>query len=79
MECEPGFLKEAFQSLASEVSHSPEKKDCCLIIDAMSIRKQTVWDPKRDQYAGFINYGEVNPEDPDTLATEALVFHLVGT
>ena len=79
VECEPGFLKEAFQSLGSEVSHSPEKKDCCLIIDAMSIRKQTVWDPKKDQCAGFVNYGEVTPEDPDTLASEALVFLLVGT
>lgn len=45
----------------------------------MSIRKQTEWDPKNDQYAGFINYGEVTPEKPDTLASEALVFLLVGT
>ena len=79
MECEPGFLKEAFQSLASEMSNSAAKKDCCLIIDAMTIRKQTVWDPKKDQYAGFINYGGVTPEDPETLASEALVFLLVGT
>ena len=55
------------------------KKDCCLIIDAMSIRKQTEWDTKNDQYAGFINYGEVTPEKPDTLASEPLVFLLVGT
>jgi hypothetical protein len=47
-------------------------------VDAMSIRKETVWDKKNDRYDGFINYGTVNPEDPETLASEALVFLLVG-
>ena len=50
-----------------------------MIIDAMSIRKLTEWDPKNEQYSGFINYGELNPENPDTIASEALVFLLVGT
>lgn len=45
----------------------------------MSIRKQTLWDPKKEQYSGFVNYGPVPPEDPNTLASEALVFILVGT
>ena len=45
----------------------------------MSIRKQTVWDTNKDRYAGFINYVAVTPDDPDTLASEALVFLLVGT
>ena len=45
----------------------------------MAIRKQTVVDPKgTEQYVGFVNYGPMTPEDPDTLATEALVFLLVG-
>ena len=78
VECEPGFLTEAFQSLGEDVKQSPIKKDCCLVIDAMSIRKQTIWDPKQDQYSGFVNYGAIPVEDPDTLATEALVFLLVG-
>ena len=39
VDCEPGFLQEAFQSLQSEAEKTPSKKDCCLIIDAMSIRK----------------------------------------
>ena len=47
-------------------------------MDAMSIRKETVWDKKNDRYDGFINYGTVNPDDPETLASEALVFLLVG-
>ncbi len=78
IDCEPGFLKEAFKALSDEVKQCPDKKDCCLIMDAMSIRKETVWDNKNDRYDGFINYGTVNPEDPETLASEALVFLLVG-
>lgn len=51
-----------------------------MVTDAMSIRKQTMWDQKNDRYAGFVDYGQggVIPEDPDTLASEALVFLLVG-
>jgi hypothetical protein len=74
------FLAEAFKSLETEVKNSPTKKDCCLMIDVMAIRKQTIVDPKeKERYVGFINYGPVTPEDSDTLATEALVFLLVGT
>ena len=76
---EPGFLNEAFNSLEAEVKNSQTKKDCSLVIDAMAIGKQTVVDPKGKEYVGFVNYGPVTPEDPDTLATEALVFLLVGT
>ena len=73
-------MQEAFQSLQSEADKTPSKKDHCgLIIDAMSIRKQTLWDPKKEQYSGFVNYGPVPPEDPETLASEALVFILDGT
>jgi hypothetical protein len=66
--------------LASEVSRDAIKKDCCLIIDAMAIRKQTIWDPKKDCYAGFVDYGQGGPilDDPETLASEAHVFLLVG-
>ena len=44
LECEPGFIEASFQSLEREATASPAKKDCCLIIDAMSIRKQTLYD-----------------------------------
>ena len=81
LECEPGFFKEAFTALASEASSAPIKKDCFLIIDAMSIRKQTIWEPKNDHYAGFVDYGNgmAISEDQDTLPSEALVFLLVGS
>lgn len=78
---EPSFSKEAFTALESEVSKEAIKRDCCLIIDAMSIRKQTVWEPKNDRYVGFVDYGKDGPvlDDPDNLASEAHVFLLVGT
>ena len=41
--CEPGFSREAFTALEKEVSREAIKRDCCLIIDAMAIRKQTIW------------------------------------
>ena len=78
VECNPGFFKESFESLKKEALVSPEKKDCCLIIDGMAIRKQTLWDSKNDKYVGFVDYGNILPEKPDQHATEALVFVLVG-
>ena len=78
--CEPGFSREAFTALEREVSREDIKRDCCLIIDAMAIRKQTIWEPKNDRYVGFVDYGKGGPvlDDPDTLASEAHVFLLAG-
>ncbi|CAB4008429.1 zinc finger MYM-type 1-like [Paramuricea clavata] len=45
----------------------------------MSIRKQTIWNPEKDSY-GFVDFGnEIPNEHLEKLATEALVFLLVGT
>jgi hypothetical protein len=46
----------------------------------MAIRKKTIWDPEKDCYAGFVDYGQGGPilDDPETLASEAHVFLLVG-
>jgi hypothetical protein len=62
LECDPGFVKEAFESLGKEASTSSEKKDCFLVIDAMSTRKQSLWDPKQDKYVGFVDYGSIVSE-----------------
>ncbi|CAB4023612.1 THAP domain-containing 9 [Paramuricea clavata] len=78
VECNPGFFKESFESLKKEALLSPEKKDCCLIIDGMAIRKQTLWDSKNDKYVGFVDYGHIPTSKPDQYASEALVFVLVG-
>ena len=44
VECQPGFIRESFESLQQDIAKSPEKKDCFLIIDAMSTRKQILYD-----------------------------------
>ena len=68
--CEPGFVVEAFTSLSKEITNTPSNKDCCLVIDAMAIRKQTIWNPQKDQYSGFIDLGGIIPnEQPKKLAS----------
>jgi hypothetical protein len=47
--CDPGFIEEAFISLSKQIDASPINKDCCLVIGGMSIRKQTLWNPKKDR------------------------------
>ena len=37
-----------------------------------------LYDSTQDKYVGFVNYGPIQTEKPDTLATEAVVFLLVG-
>ena len=78
--CEPGFIDEAFTSLSDKITSSPNDKDCCLVIDAMSIRKQSLWNPEKDQYSGFIDFGDAIPNrGSEKLSTEAIVFLLVGS
>ena len=42
----------------------------------MSIRKQTIWNPEQDQYAGFAKYGEEFPENSDTFSFRSTGFSL---
>ena len=76
--CQPGFLSEVFKSLAVEAQKSAGMKECALILDGMAIRKQTMYHPKVDRYVGFVDYGGAIPEPCDQLASEAVVFLLVG-
>ena len=74
--CEPGFIGESFRSLEEQAKIDKEKKDCCLVLDAMAIRKQVQWEPANNKYSGFVDYGPL--EAPEIIASEALVFLLVG-
>ena len=76
--CEPGFLHEVFQDLKFKSIQDPNTSDCCLIIDAMAIRKQTIYDSKQSRYIGFVDYGNLLPEQSETVASEGLVFLLSG-
>lgn len=75
MNAEPGFLKEVFE----HIKQIPDgDKDCNLVFDAMSIRKQIIYDVKRDKFLGYCDFGGIQVESHETPATETLVFMLVG-
>ena len=76
MNCEPGFIGESFTILEEQAKMNTEKKDCCLVLDAMAIRKQVQWEPANNQYSGFADYGPL--QAPKIVVSEALVFLLVG-
>ena len=44
----------------------------------MLIRKQTLYDAHQDKYAGFVSNVDIPTNNPETIATEAVVFQLVG-
>ena len=79
VDCSPGFLIEVMDSLKTARSEKPWMMDCVLILDAMAIRKDTVWDAENKRYAGGVDYGTAQPDSSDTLATEALVFMIAGS
>ena len=73
---EPGFQKEVFCALSKL---NVEDRDCALIFDSMAIRKQVLWNSSKQKYVGYCDYGcDFSLEASDTVATEALVFMLVG-
>ena len=49
------------------------QKDFVLIIDEMSIKKETKWDPKNQQYVRTVDYGNIKAEYPDNIATNVLL------
>lgn len=70
VECNPGFLTNVIQ-----VASESKEREFCLVVDSMSIHKQTMFD--NDKFVGFCDYGKLVAEDTDTVASEALVFLLV--
>ena len=55
-----------------------EDKDCILLVDEMSIKKEVVWDKKNKKFAGNTDYGYIQGEEKDSIATNALVVMAVG-
>ncbi|XP_047142967.1 THAP domain-containing protein 1 A [Hydra vulgaris] len=54
-------------------------KDCALIFDSMHIRAALRYDNVTGSYEGFSSFGNnILAYDPDKLATEALIFMVVG-
>ena len=78
VECEPGFLKDVLENLASQVANNPNMSDCALIMDAMAIRKQDIYDKTNSKFSDFVDYGWFIPEHNEDQASEALGFTLVS-
>ena len=45
--CEPGFLTDVIQHLQTTLDE--DDKDCILLVDEMSIKKEVVWDKKKQE------------------------------
>jgi len=52
--------------------------DFTLIIDEMSIKKETKWDPKHQKCVGTVDHGNIKAEDLDNIATNVLVI-MIGS
>lgn len=72
---EPGFSEEFLRALTEYSAKSESPAICSLIVDGMAIRKHLEWDGKR--FHGTVNLGSAPDDDSASLASEALVFHLV--
>ena len=44
MECQPGFFKDVFENLVLQLANNLNMPDCALMMDAMAIRKQVIYD-----------------------------------
>ena len=55
-----------------------DNKDCILLVDEMSIKKELLWDAKIKKFAGNTDYGPILAEEQDTIAHNALVVMAVG-
>ena len=76
VDCNAGYLVDVLIGQTAE--KNKWMSDVDLVLDAMALHKGTIWDPKSKQYVGTVDYGTAMPEVPDDLATEALVFMIVG-
>ncbi|CAK8674242.1 unnamed protein product [Clavelina lepadiformis] len=77
--CEPGFFIDVFSHLQKKANTDKTYSDCALMCDAMHIRSHTPFNKFTGKYEGFVNYGEgILPFDTEAVASEALVFMLVG-
>ena len=78
LDCQPGFLMDVIDHLKQMAESDPFMKHCSLMLDAMALKKEVVYDKKNGTYAGFVDCGNFLPTSEDSLATEALVFMAVG-
>ena len=77
-DCEPGYLTDVIQLVGQAAGQNGLMSDVVFVVDAMALHKGTIWDAKSKQYIERVDYGLAIPEGSGELATEALVFLIVG-
>lgn len=70
---EPGFFQDVFKAMKM---FAEEDKHCILLVDAMAIRKQKIFDKSKNKFIGFCDYGPHILCNDKEQAKEALVFML---
>ena len=80
VQCHAGFFPDVYEELGKRAATDPKYKDCTLMFDSMHIKSRSFYNKAKGCYEGFVDFGEdldiqINSE---SMATEALVFLLVG-
>ena len=77
VDAQPGINKGMLQALQTKARQQPALYgNVALMVDAMSIRRQIVYDAVTQQMTGFVDLGDGCNDEGE--ATEVLVFMLVG-
>lgn len=74
--CSPGFLVEVMETLKRDMHE--DRREVVVMFDSMHLKKAYSYDTGTQTYIGSVNYGHLHTGCEDTLATEALVFMVVG-
>ena len=69
-------MQKPFELIEKQVQEG--QPDCGVLVDEMSIRKDTKWDPKHMKFVGNVDYGYIKGEKVNTIATNALVIMVSG-
>ena len=73
VDCHPGMLDAVFLHLQKRCEKDPSMADCCLIFDAMAIKKDATPNAATKSYECMENYGGIAEEPGGKVAKEALV------
>ena len=74
---EPGFLTATINNVAGKFALDG-KSERGLILDEMSIRKETLWGRKKQKFVGNVDYGKPQGKYPDNITTNVLVIMAAG-
>ncbi|KAJ8714306.1 hypothetical protein PYW08_007926 [Mythimna loreyi] len=74
----PGFTKESLYALKLRCEQEKDPIYCALVFDELKIKLHPEWDPRTKRYFGYVDHGFESISDNSDIATDALVFLVVG-